>query len=71
MPIVPFPNNSSADFEAHLTELAALGLTFVADVLGPDQLRELPAVVDRALAARQLQPGQKPEPVVNLTCAPT
>ena len=65
MPIVPFPNNSSADFEAHLAELAALGLTVVADVLGPDQLRELPTVVDRALAARQLHPGQKPEHVVN------
>ena len=65
MPVVPFPNNSPADLEAHLAELAALGLTVVANVLNPDQLRKLPAVIDRALAARQLHPGQKPEHVVN------
>lgn len=70
MPVAPLPNNSDADLDAHLAQIDELGLTVIADVLGPDPLRTLPAAVDRAMAVRELHPGQNPEHVVNFNmCA--
>ena len=65
MAVTPFPNSSTEDLKAHLAELDEFGITIVADVLTQDQLQALPAIVERAMAVRELHPGQKPEHVVN------
>ncbi|MEE3258307.1 MAG: phytanoyl-CoA dioxygenase family protein [Candidatus Latescibacterota bacterium] len=65
MPIALFPNDSAADLESHLEEIDEHGITIIADVFSAAELRAWPAIIDRAMAVRELHPGQKPESVVN------
>ena len=70
MSLAPFANESAADLENHLAEVGEYGITVVADVLSEDELCQLPAVIDRAMAVRELHPGQKAESVTsfNMCC---
>ena len=70
MSLAPFANESDADLENHLAEIDEYGITVVADVLSEYELHGLPAVIDRAMAVRELHPGQKAESVTsfNMCC---
>lgn len=67
MSIVPSANNSPADLERHLAQIEEHGITIVADVLSPAELRMLPALIDRVCAIRELHPLQEDAKVQNFT----
>ena len=67
MTITPQTNDSAADLEHHLAQIDEYGITVVADVLSPDELRILPAIIDRACDIRELHPLQEDAKVQNFT----
>ena len=58
-------NNSSSDLEQHLAQIDEHGITVVAEVLSPAELRTLPALIDRVCAIRELHPLQEDAKVQN------
>lgn len=58
-------NNSPTDLEQHLAQIDEHGITVVAEVLSPAELRTLPALIDRVCAIRELHPLQEDAKVQN------
>ena len=58
-------NNSPTDLEQHLAQIDEHGITVVAEVLSPAELRTLPALIDRVCAIRESHPLQEDAKVQN------